>query len=139
MSNNEQVQVICHETERFYELLVDGRFAGLLVYEVNGDRRILTHTFIAEGHRNRGLVTKLIHDALEDIAARGATITNFCPIVDHFIDSHPEFRHLMDANQPGGWVNGTAREPTPEPTKTMEKNLARLTSTVKERSTEDLI
>jgi hypothetical protein len=34
----------------------------------------------------------------------------------------------MDANQPGSWVNGTAREATPAPTSTMENNLARLTS-----------
>jgi hypothetical protein len=42
-------EVIHHPDERFYELLVDGQFAGLVAHEDAGGRYVFTHTFIAEG------------------------------------------------------------------------------------------
>jgi hypothetical protein len=37
------LEVIRHPDDRFYELLADGQFAGLIVYEDAGGRYVFTH------------------------------------------------------------------------------------------------
>lgn len=88
---------------RFYELNYGGEQAGMLVYEMSGSRRILTHTTIREDFRGRGWSTVLIRYVLDDLAAKGATITNYCPVVDRFIEENPGYEQLIDADHPGSW------------------------------------
>jgi predicted GNAT family acetyltransferase len=38
---------------------------------------------------------------LDDVRARGLTLTNFCDFVAHYIDAHPEYADLLDAAHPG--------------------------------------
>jgi hypothetical protein len=98
------LEVVRHAGERFYELLVDGQFGGLVVYEDAGSRYVLTHTFIAEGYRGRGLSQVLLRGVLDDLRARQVTVTNYCPVLDRFIDANPEYLPLIDAAHPGKWV-----------------------------------
>ena len=90
-------------TGRFYEVLVDGVSAGLLVYGLEGSRRVLTHVFINEEYRGRSLASLLVRTALDDIRAAGGTVTNYCPVVGRFVDAHPEYRPVIDAEHPGRW------------------------------------
>lgn len=99
----EALEVVRRADERFYELLVDGQFGGLVVYEDAGSRYVLTHTFIAEGYRGRGLSQVLLRGVLEDLKARHITVTNYCPILDRFIEKNPEYIRLIDPSQPGKW------------------------------------
>jgi hypothetical protein len=101
--SGELLQVIHHEDDRFYELLVDGLYGGLLVYGKAGDRLVFTHTFIADGYRGRGLSNVMIQNVLDDIQANGQTITNYCPVLDRFIEKHPEYVALIDEHNPGTW------------------------------------
>ncbi|MFI6347174.1 GNAT family N-acetyltransferase [Streptomyces sp. NPDC050560] len=85
-----------------YELRVGGRTAGMLVYQAaDGDRRVLLHTEVGEEFQGRGLSKPLIEGALEDIAARGGTLTNHCPAVGRYLDKHPEWERLVDPEHPG--------------------------------------
>src|ERR1700755_1554682 len=59
------LEVIHHPDDRFYELLADGQFAGLIVYEDAGGRYVFTHTFIAESFRGQGLSWALMRCVLE--------------------------------------------------------------------------
>jgi hypothetical protein len=99
----QDLEVIHHPDERFYELLAGGQFAGLAVYEPAGRRYVFTHTFIAEGYRGRGLSQVLLRGVLEDVQARHITVTNYCPILDRFIDKNPEYRPVIDSGSPGTW------------------------------------
>lgn len=103
-SPGQTLEVVRRAGERFYELLVDGRFGGLVVYEAAGRRYVLTHTFIAEGYRGRGLSQVLLRGVLDDLKARHVTVTNFCPVVDRFIDANPEYLPLIDPIHPGKWA-----------------------------------
>lgn len=98
-----QVEVVDNTDGRFYELSLDGEPVGMLVYERAGARRVLTHTTIKEKARGRGLAGVLIRHALDDLAAKDATITIFCPIVDVFIEKNPEYERLIDTDHPGNW------------------------------------
>jgi predicted GNAT family acetyltransferase len=113
------LEVVRRADERFYELLVDGQFGGLVVYEEEdaGSRYVLTHTFIAEGYRGRGLSQVLLRGVLEDLKARHITVTNYCPILDRFIEKNSEYIPLIDSGKPGNWLKN-------HPASTAERNLA---------------
>lgn len=99
-----QAVEVVHDTDnRFYELLVDGESAGLVVYGTDGDRYVFTHTFIAEGYRGRSLSQVLLRGVLDDIRARRATVTNYCPVLDRFLEKNPEYIPLIDSRNPGSW------------------------------------
>ena len=87
---------------RTYDVLVDGEVAGSIVYEQAGDRRLVfTHTIVEPRFRGRGVGNVLVRGALDDVRAKGVTLTNFCDFVADYIDAHPEYADLLDATQPG--------------------------------------
>lgn len=97
-------QTVRHdEVGAFYEVLVDGTSAGLLVYGLEGSRRVFTHVFINEEYRGRSLASLLVRTALDDIRAAGGTVTNYCPVVGRFVDTHPEYKPVIDTEHPGRW------------------------------------
>jgi predicted GNAT family acetyltransferase len=102
-ADTEVTEVVHRADERFYELLADGQFAGLVVYEQAGRRYVLTHTFIAEGYRGRGLSQVLLRGVMEDLKARQVTVTNFCPVLNRFLDKNPEYISVIDQDKPGNW------------------------------------
>jgi len=85
------------------ELPADGQFAGLIVYEDAGGRYAFTHAFIAEGYRGRGLSGVLMRGVLEDVKQRHITVTNYCPVLDRFIEKNPGYAPLIDSDNPGNW------------------------------------
>jgi predicted GNAT family acetyltransferase len=91
------------EAGGFYEVLVDGASAGLLVYGLEGSRRVFTHVFIKEEYRGHSLSTLLVRAALDDIRAAGGTVTNYCPVVGRFVDHHSEYQATIDSAHPGRW------------------------------------
>jgi predicted GNAT family acetyltransferase len=87
---------------RSYDAFVDGEVAGSIVYEQAGERRVVfTHTFVKPGFRERGVGNTLVPRALDDVRAKGLTLTNFCDFVARYIDAHPEYADLLDAAHPG--------------------------------------
>ena len=91
------------EAGGFYEVLLDGASAGLLVYGLEGSRRVFTHVFINEEYRGNSLSTLLVRAALDDIRAQGGTVTNYCPVVGRFVDRHVEYGPVIDTGHPGRW------------------------------------
>ncbi len=98
-------EVVNRTDERYYELLLDGQAAGMVVYELAGPRYVLTHTVIAEGYQGRGLSRVLMRGMLDDLRERQATVTIYCPAVGHFVEGNPEYRTLIDPHHPGSWDN----------------------------------
>jgi predicted GNAT family acetyltransferase len=98
------LELVDNAADRFYELKVDGTFAGMLIYELSGSRRVLTHTFVAEEFRGRGLSDELVRRVLDDVRAKHETITNYCGIVDGFIARNPEYEVVIDPAHPGSWA-----------------------------------
>jgi predicted GNAT family acetyltransferase len=79
----------------YYELLVDGEQAGLLVYHVIGTHLTITHTMIERSYRGHGLSQTLLGQALDGIREKGLTVSNYCPVVGRFVESHPEYGDLL--------------------------------------------
>ncbi len=97
-----EVSVKDNAQSRSYDVVVDGEVAGSIVYEETRDGRVVfTHTFIEPRFRGRGVGNVLVRGALDDVRAKGVTLTNFCDFVAHYIDAHPEYADLLDATHPG--------------------------------------
>jgi predicted GNAT family acetyltransferase len=91
------MDLVVHEnvTDRYFELLADGVFAGGIVYEVIGSTMSLTHTQIEPAYRHQGLASVLIRGTLEAVLNRGLTLESRCPIVDDYVTAHPEYEGLV--------------------------------------------
>jgi predicted GNAT family acetyltransferase len=97
-----EVAVKNNAEARSYDAFVDGEVVGSIVYEQAGERRVVfTHTFVKPQFRERGVGNTLARRALDDVRARGLTLTNFCDFVARYIDAHPEYADLLDATHPG--------------------------------------
>ncbi len=73
-----------------YELDVDGAtvFAD---YRLAPGKVIITHTETPRALRGRGIASRLIQGALEQIRADGLKVVAGCGFVVDYLDKHPEF------------------------------------------------
>ncbi|MFD7767409.1 GNAT family N-acetyltransferase [Streptomyces sp. NPDC059787] len=85
---------------RRYEILVDGRRAGLTAYRDLGVRRVFFHTEIDETFAGQGLAPRLVQQALVDVRASGMRIVPVCPYVAKFLKRHDEFADITDPVTP---------------------------------------
>ncbi|WP_405072192.1 GNAT family N-acetyltransferase [Kribbella sp. NBC_01510] len=97
---SEEVRVVHHADDEYYELLVDGEQAGLLIYRVIGSRLSITHTVIEPTYRGRGLSWVLVGRALDDMRTRSVRVSNYCTVVRRFIELNPEYGDLLDLPRP---------------------------------------
>jgi uncharacterized protein len=84
-----------------YEAVVDGTTVGTLIYELEGHRVVLTHTIVEPAYREHGVGSTLVSEALDDIRAKGLTITVLCSFVRDFVARNPAYADLVDAEHPG--------------------------------------
>jgi predicted GNAT family acetyltransferase len=84
-----------------YDALIGDEVVGTIVYEHSGPRMVFMHTIVDPEFRGQGIGTTLVKRALDDVRARGMTLTNYCGFVSGFIAAHPDYADLMDADHPG--------------------------------------
>lgn len=95
-------QLVNDETAGVYEAIVGGTSAGGVTYNVIGDDRIvLLGVSVFPEFRGRGVSTELIRGVLDDVRAQGKKITNYCPVVNTFIEQNPVYGDLIDRDHPG--------------------------------------
>jgi predicted GNAT family acetyltransferase len=90
----ENIAVQDNPGESRYELLLDQRVVGEILYRLTPDHIVLLHTEVLPSLEGRGLGTRLVVGALDDIRARGLHVP-FCPFVRAYIRRHPEYADLV--------------------------------------------
>jgi len=78
-----------------FELVVDGELVGWLDYRPAGERVIVAHTEVMEGHEGEGLGGLLVKHALEAARAAGKGVIAICPFARAYIDRHPELDEFL--------------------------------------------
>jgi len=73
-----------------YELDVDGEIA-FADYRSAPGKVIITHTETPRALRGRGIASKLVQGALEQIRADGLKVVAGCGFVVDYLEKHPEF------------------------------------------------
>ena len=96
-----EITVRDNAESRTYDALIGDQVVGTIVYERSGSRLVFRHTIVEPGLRGRGIGTVLVTKALDDVRARGMTLTVYCEFVAAFIAAHPDYADLIDAEHPG--------------------------------------
>ena len=78
-----------------YELWLDGELTGWIDYKLRGDTLMLLHTEVRPHQRLRGLGTRLVHYALEEVRKHDRLMTPLCPFVAAYVREHPEYGDLV--------------------------------------------
>jgi predicted GNAT family acetyltransferase len=89
------LEIVDNPAERRYEARLAGDLVGLSEYRQAGSRRIVIHTEVAPEHEGKGIGARLARGLLDDIRARGFTLTPRCPFVRAFVERHPEYADLV--------------------------------------------
>lgn len=77
-----------------YELDVDGHVAAAY-YTLTGNVITFIHTEVPKELEGRGIGSKLVRGALEQVRARGLKVVPRCPFVKSYIERHPELNGLL--------------------------------------------
>jgi uncharacterized protein len=101
MDETTTIDVRDNPENRTYEARVGDKVVGTLVYEIEGNRTVLTHTWVEPDHRDHGVATALSRGALDDLRAKNRRVTVFCTFTAEFIEAHPEYADLVDPDHPG--------------------------------------
>ncbi|NLE80702.1 MAG: N-acetyltransferase [Rhodococcus sp.] len=84
------------DTQKRYEISVDGTVAGFTEYLDRDQQRIFFHTEIGEEFGGRGLASTLIREALTDTTSSGLRVVPVCPFVARFVEKHDDFDDQVD-------------------------------------------
>lgn len=76
-----------------YELDVNGAIA-FANYRLAPGRVIITHTETPLALRGRGIASKLVHGALEQIRANDLKVVAGCGFVVDYLQKHPEYADI---------------------------------------------
>jgi uncharacterized protein len=79
-----------------YELWLDGRLIGLLLYRRRDGRIVLTHTEVVRACEGRGFGSRLAAAALEDARREGLVVVPLCSFIAHYVERHPEYEQLVE-------------------------------------------
>lgn len=82
--------------EKRYVVLVDGKRAGLLDYELRGDAFVALHTEIDGAYGGQGLGGILVRHVLDEVRDTGLTLNPLCPFVAHFVAQNAQYADLVD-------------------------------------------
>jgi predicted GNAT family acetyltransferase len=77
-----------------YELAVDGHVAASY-YEIADGVITFTHTEVPPELGGKGIGSKLIKGALDQVRAEGLKVIAQCPFVKAYIEKHPEYADLL--------------------------------------------
>jgi hypothetical protein len=94
MADQEAV-VTDHPESHRYEIHVGDERAGILTYRSQPGGLVVQHTEVRDEFEGHGLASQLIHEALDDIRARGLQLAPQCPLVERYIRKHPEYADLV--------------------------------------------
>jgi uncharacterized protein len=91
----ENIAVQDNPGESRYELLLDERVVGEILYRLTPDHIVLLHTEVLPSLESKGLGARLVAGALDDIRVRGLRVVPFCPFVRAYIRRHPDYADLV--------------------------------------------
>jgi predicted GNAT family acetyltransferase len=92
---DESVNDVVKNSERHrYELLVDGHIAATY-YEKSDGEITFVHTEVPPELGGKGIGSKLVRGALDQVRAEGLKVVAQCPFVKAFIERHAQYADLL--------------------------------------------
>jgi uncharacterized protein len=97
VSAEPQIVVSDSPERKRFEVSVDGKLAGFLVYRAREGLLALIHTEVDERFEGQGLGGRLARFALDQARERGVAVLPFCPFVNDWMKRHREYTDLVPA------------------------------------------
>jgi len=85
-----------NKADHRYELTVDGHLAATY-YKISDDVITFVHTEVSPELGGKGIGSKLVKGALDQVRSQGLKVVAECPFVKGYIDKHPEYSALLKA------------------------------------------
>ena len=89
-------EVINNAAHHRFELTVEGHLAATH-YKVAGGVITFIHTEVPPELGGKGIGSKLVKGALDQVRAAGLKVIPECPFVKAYIDKHPDYAGLLKA------------------------------------------
>ena len=86
--------VVNNRTQHRFELEVDGHVARSF-YKLDDDVIAFVHTEVPPELAGRGIGSKLLQDALDQVWAERLKVVPQCPFVKAWIGKHPQYKDLL--------------------------------------------
>ncbi|MEY9185069.1 putative GNAT family acetyltransferase [Bradyrhizobium sp. USDA 326] len=86
--------VINNKAQHRYELAVEGHLATEH-YKLDGNVITFEHTDVPKALGGKGVGSKLVQGALDQVRAAGLKLIPQCPFVRAWIDKHPDYADLV--------------------------------------------
>jgi predicted GNAT family acetyltransferase len=87
-------EIVNNRPHHRYELAVDGHLA-VTYYEIADGVVTFTHTEVPPELGGKGIGSKLIKGALDQVRAEGLKVIAQCPFVKAYIEKHPDYADLL--------------------------------------------
>ncbi len=85
--------VVDNKAAHRFELTVDGGTA-IAAYALEDDHIVFTHTEVPPALEGRGIASRLVEGALEQVRGRGLKVVPACAFVAAYIRRHPDAAEL---------------------------------------------
>ena len=73
--------------------------AGFAAYVDRPGQRVFTHTEVDPAYEGQGIGGRLARASLDQARADGLRVVPRCPFIRAWIDKHPDYADLVDADQ----------------------------------------
>lgn len=87
-------EVIDNRAHHRYEFAIDGHLATEH-YRLDGDVITFEHTDVPKELGGKGIGSKLVKGALDQVRAAGLKLIPQCPFVKAWIEKHPDYQGLL--------------------------------------------
>ena len=92
---NETIPRADAASRRRYELQVGGEVAGMITYDLQGERIELIHTEVDPRFEGRGLASQLVQFAMDDARRRKLNVVPSCSYVRKWLERHDGYADLV--------------------------------------------
>lgn len=95
MATSVELTVVDNPDERRYEARLGSEVVGFITYHLRPGRITLIHAEVDPTAEGKGIGSRLVGGALDDICARGLEVVPLCPFVRAYLRDHPEYADLV--------------------------------------------
>ncbi len=75
--------------------MITGGYTSRIEYMIMGNKIFLTHTEVPAELEGKGIGSKIIQLALEEIEKRNLKLIPLCPFAAKYLSKHPEWNRLL--------------------------------------------
>ena len=94
LNGNKMSDIVNNKAHHRYELAVDGHIAATY-YKIADGVITFIHTEVPPELGGKGIGSKLIKGALDQVRSEGLKVIAQCPFVKAYIDKHPDYADLL--------------------------------------------